>query len=111
MSGQAPEITGLLLTQAQQGHKLAELGEALAAVDGRLGELAIVVRGVRGTQAAQGELLFVIHAEDTAAAFLGFRESREQEAGENRDDGDNYQQFDQSEGVDTNEVMALVPAI
>jgi len=57
MSGQAPEITGLLLTQAQQGHKLAELGEALAAVDGRLGELAIVVRGVRGTQAAQGELL------------------------------------------------------
>jgi hypothetical protein len=57
VSEQVPEITGLLLTQAQQGHKLAELGEALATVDGRLGELATVVRGVRGTQAAEGELL------------------------------------------------------
>ena len=57
MSEQAPEIPGILLAQAQQGQKLAELGEALAGVDARLGELATVVRGVRGTQAAQGELL------------------------------------------------------
>ena len=58
MSGaEIPELPGILLAQAQQGQKLAELGEALASADGRLGELATVVRGVRGTQAAQGELL------------------------------------------------------
>jgi hypothetical protein len=52
-----PELPGILLAQAQQGQKLAELGESLALVDGRLGELQTVLVGVRGTQAAQGELL------------------------------------------------------
>jgi hypothetical protein len=52
-----PELPGILLAQAQQGQKLAELSEGLAHVDGRLGELATVLVGVRGTQAAQGELL------------------------------------------------------
>jgi hypothetical protein len=52
-----PDLTGVLLAQAQQGQRLAELNESLAQVDGRLGELQTVLVGVRGTQAAQGEIL------------------------------------------------------
>ena len=58
MSGpEIPELPAVLLAQAQQGQKLAEIGESLAHVDSRLGELQTVLVGVRGTQAAQGELL------------------------------------------------------
>jgi hypothetical protein len=52
-----PELAGILLAQAQQGQKIAEIDAGLAHVDSRLGELQTVLVGVRGTQAAQGEIL------------------------------------------------------
>jgi len=57
MSAEVPEISGLLLRQAEQGQKLAEVGEGLARVELTLTDLSTAVRGIRGTQAAQGELL------------------------------------------------------
>jgi len=52
-----PELAALLLAQAQQGQKLAEIDAGLAHAEGRLTELQTVLVGVRGTQAAHGEIL------------------------------------------------------
>jgi hypothetical protein len=55
--GENPELAGILLAQAQQGQKLAEIDAGLAHAEGKLGELQTVLVGVRGTLAAQGEIL------------------------------------------------------
>jgi hypothetical protein len=44
---------------------------------------------------SKAELLEIVHALDALGAVLGFADRREQKAGENRDNGNDDQQFDQ----------------